>query len=101
MRVNSCLVGSMLIEIPVKILCSGWYALYYNCFCPLSLVDDTIGKFSLLEVVVYICLPQSVTDVMKFPAALSHCAAHRIDVCPYKVAWREEWKKLFMYNEEA
>ena len=43
-------------------------------------------KFFLLEVFVYICLPQSVTNVMKFAAALSHCAAHRIDVCPYKVA---------------
>ena len=42
---------------------------------------------SLLEVVVYICLPQSVIEVMKFAAALSHYTVHRIDVCPYKVAW--------------
>ena len=27
----------------------------------IPLLDDIIGKFSLLEVVVYICLPQSVT----------------------------------------
>ena len=46
-----------------------------------------MGKFSLLEVVVYICLPQFVTDVMNFLAALSHYATHRIDVCLYKVAW--------------
>ena len=52
----------------------------------ISLLDDTIGKFFLLEVFVYICLPQSVTDAMKFAVALSHCAMHRIDVCPYKRA---------------
>ena len=52
----------------------------------IPLLDDIIGKFSLLEVVVYICLPQSVTDVTKFAAALSHCASHMIDVYPYKVA---------------
>ena len=47
----------------------------------------TIGKFILLEVSMHICLPQSLTDVMKFTAALSHYAEHRIDLCPYKVAW--------------
>ena len=52
----------------------------------IPLLDDTIGKFFPLEVFVYIYLPQSLADVMKFAADLSHCAVHRIDVCPYKVA---------------
>ena len=45
----------------------------------IPLLDGTIGKFFLLEVVVYICLAQYVTDVMKFAAALSHGATHRIE----------------------
>ena len=52
----------------------------------IPLLDDTIGKVFLLEVFVYICLPQSLTDLMKFTAALSQCVVYRIDVCPYKVA---------------
>ena len=32
----------------------------------------------------YICLPQSLTDVKKFAASLSHIATHVIDVCPHK-----------------
>ena len=41
--------------------------------------DDIICKFFLQGVFVYTCLPQSVTDVIKFAVALSHCAADRID----------------------
>ena len=47
--------------------------------------NDTIGKFFLLGVFMYICLPQSKTDVMKFTAALSHRGMHMIDICPYKM----------------
>ena len=49
-----------------------------NSVLRIPLLDDTIGKFILLEVLLYICLPQSLTDVKKFATALSHCAAHRI-----------------------
>ena len=47
----------------------------------IPLPDDTIGKFSLLEVFVHIYLPRSLTDVKKFTTALSHCATHRINIC--------------------
>ena len=45
----------------------------------------TIGKyFSSRGIRAY--LPTSISpDVMKFAAALSHCATHKIDVSPYKV----------------
>ena len=47
----------------------------------------TIGKWFLLEIFMHICLPQSLTDVMKLATLLSHCAMHWIDVCPYMMAW--------------
>ena len=50
------------------------------------LPDDTVAKFFLLEVFMHIYLPQPLTDVMKFAAVLSHCAACWIDVCTYKMA---------------
>ena len=55
-----------------------------HSFLCIILPDDTIGKFFLLDVFVHICLPQSLTDVKKFAASLSHIATHVIDVCPHK-----------------
>ena len=52
----------------------------------IPLPNETIDKFFLLEVLVHIILPQYVTDVMKFVAALLHCTVHKVDVCPYKMA---------------
>ena len=45
----------------------------------IPILDDTIGKFFLLEVFMHICLPQSLTYLKKFAAALSQCAAHEIE----------------------
>ena len=56
-----------------------------DCIVPLP--ADTIDKYFPQEVFVHICLSQSITDVKKFVAALSHCARHGIDVFPDKRAW--------------
>ena len=50
----------------------------------IPLLDDTIGKFVLLEAFMHICLPL-IEEVLAI--ALSGCTVHRIDVCPYKRTW--------------
>ena len=55
-----------------------------HSFLQFPLLDKAIDKFFLLEVSVHICLPLSLTDVMKFAAALSHCLMHMTDVNPHK-----------------
>ena len=47
----------------------------------IPLLDDTIGKFFLLETFVHIRLPL----IEEVPATVrSRCTMHRIDVCPYR-----------------